>query len=99
MSLGYLIYDIGSGILGALIYNLYYLEYGYDGTFAADGAAAWRTLDLPHDWAIEGEFSKENYIDSVREEAHLEFRHDSFLPRGCGCFRRKHLAGGWHQSR
>lgn len=34
MSLGYLIYDIGSGILGALIYNLYYLEYGYDGTFA-----------------------------------------------------------------
>jgi Na+/melibiose symporter-like transporter len=34
MSLGYLIYDVGSGILGALIYNLYYLEYGYDGTFA-----------------------------------------------------------------
>ena len=34
MSLGYLIYDIGSGILGALMYNLYYLEYGYDGTFA-----------------------------------------------------------------
>ena len=34
MSLGYLVYDIGSGILGALIYNLYYLEYGYDGTFA-----------------------------------------------------------------
>ena len=26
MSLGYLIYDIGSGILGALIYNLYYLD-------------------------------------------------------------------------
>lgn len=34
LSLGYLIYDIGSGILGALIYNLYYLEYGYDGNFA-----------------------------------------------------------------
>ena len=33
ISLGLLIYDIGSGILGALIYNLYYLEYGYDGTF------------------------------------------------------------------
>ena len=28
-SLGLLVYDIGSGILGALIYNLYYLEYGY----------------------------------------------------------------------
>ncbi len=34
LSLGYLIYDIGSGILSALIYNLYYLEYGYDGNFA-----------------------------------------------------------------
>ena len=34
ISVGYLIYDIGSGILGALIYNLYYLEYGYDGSFA-----------------------------------------------------------------
>lgn len=32
LSLGYLIYDIASGILGALIYNLYYLEYGYDGS-------------------------------------------------------------------
>ena len=32
-SLGLLVYDIGSGILGALIYNLYYLEYGYDGNF------------------------------------------------------------------
>lgn len=31
IALGYLVYDIGSGILGALIYNLYYLEYGYDG--------------------------------------------------------------------
>ena len=33
MSLGFLVYDIGSGILGALIYNLYYLEFGYDGSF------------------------------------------------------------------
>ena len=32
-ALGLLVYDIGSGILGALIYNLYYLEYGYDGNF------------------------------------------------------------------
>lgn len=31
LSSGYLIYDVASGILGALIYNLYYLEYGYDG--------------------------------------------------------------------
>ena len=33
MSLGFLLYDIGSGILGALIFNLYYLEFGYDGSF------------------------------------------------------------------
>lgn len=61
-----------------------------DGKFSAAASEPWRTLDLPHDWAIEGEFSKANYIDSVREEAHLEFRHDSFLPRGCGVYR-KHL--------
>lgn len=34
ISIGFLLYDIGSGILGALLYNLYYLEFGYDGTFA-----------------------------------------------------------------
>ena len=33
-ALGYLLFDIGNGILNALIYNLYYLEYGYDGSFA-----------------------------------------------------------------
>ena len=34
ISLGFLLYDFGNGILYALIYNLYYLEYGYDGSFA-----------------------------------------------------------------
>lgn len=34
ISLGYLLYDIGNGLLGALIYNLYYLEVGYDGSMA-----------------------------------------------------------------
>ena len=34
VSLGYLLFDIGSGILNALIYNLYYLECGYNGDFA-----------------------------------------------------------------
>ena len=60
-----------------------------DGTFVVSSANDWKKLDLPHDWAIEGEFSKENYIDSIREEAHLEFRHDSFLPRGCGMYRKQ----------
>src|SRR2546422_11262290 len=26
----------------------------------AFGDASWRTLDLPHDWSIEGEFSEQN---------------------------------------
>lgn len=62
-----------------------------DGTFICTGDASYRQLDLPHDWAIEGDFAKENYIPSVREEAHLEFRHDSFLPRGCGIYRKELL--------
>ena len=57
-----------------------------DGTFICTNYEPFRQLDLPHDWAIEGDFAKENYIPSVREEAHLEFRHDSFLPRGCGVY-------------
>jgi len=52
-------------------------------------AASWRKLDLPHDWAVEGDFSPENYIPAVREESHLEYRHDSFLPRGKGTYRKK----------
>lgn len=34
IALGFLLYDFGNGILYALIFNLYYLEYGYDGSFA-----------------------------------------------------------------
>lgn len=48
----------------------------------------WRVLDLPHDWAVEGTFSPEHYIPAVLEEKHLEFRADSFLPRGCGWYRK-----------
>lgn len=62
-----------------------------DGSFSDFDKLPVRTLDVPHDWCIEeGAFAKENYIPSVREEGHLEFRHDSFLPRGCGMYR-KHL--------
>ena len=50
----------------------------------------WRKLDLPHDWAIENDFEKKNYLPSVLLEGHLEARDDSFLPRGEGLYR-KHL--------
>src|SRR3954470_18909600 len=36
----------------------------------------WRTVDVPHDWSIEGEFSQENHVDA------------GFLPRGVACYRR-----------
>lgn len=36
----------------------------------------WRTVDLPHDWSIEGPFDPKNYIDN------------GFLPRGVGWYRR-----------
>ncbi len=48
----------------------------------------WRKLDLPHDWAIEGDFAESNYIDRIDLERHLEYRHDSYLPRGTGGYRK-----------
>src|SRR3954471_1706452 len=36
----------------------------------------WRTLDLPHDWSVEGTFSPENHVDA------------GFLPRGVAWYRR-----------
>ena len=47
-----------------------------------------KTVVLPHDWAIEGDFSENNCIDAVWEESHLEYRHDSYLPRGTGEYRK-----------
>ena len=31
-----------------------------------------RTVDLPHDWSIEGEFSPLNYVPAIFLERHLE---------------------------
>src|SRR5881394_8392 len=36
----------------------------------------WRTVDLPHDWSIEGPLDPANYVDN------------GFLPRGVGWYRR-----------
>lgn len=36
----------------------------------------WRTLDLPHDWSVEGEFSQDHHVDA------------GFLPRGVAWYRR-----------
>ena len=41
-----------------------------DWEFRLSGAAGWRALDLPHDWAIEGDFSPEHYMPAVREETY-----------------------------
>ena len=50
--------------------------------------SSWRVLDLPHDWCVEGDFSPEHYQPRVFEENHLEFHSDSYLPRGCGWYRK-----------
>src|SRR5712692_5197940 len=42
--------------------------------------AAWRTLDVPHDWSIEGPFDKDNPTGGA----------GGFLPAGIGWYR-KHL--------
>jgi beta-galactosidase len=36
----------------------------------------WRTVDLPHDWSVEGPIDRKNYLDN------------GFLPRGVGWYRR-----------
>ncbi len=36
----------------------------------------WRTVDLPHDWSVEGEFNPENHMDA------------GYLPRGVGWYRK-----------
>jgi beta-galactosidase len=36
----------------------------------------WRSLDLPHDWSVEGQFDPQNHVDA------------GFLPRGIGWYRR-----------
>ena len=48
----------------------------------------WRHLDIPHDWAIEGDFAESNYMHWINSERHLEFRHNSYLPHGTGEYRK-----------
>ncbi|MBR4957391.1 MAG: hypothetical protein IKZ31_06490, partial [Lentisphaeria bacterium] len=48
----------------------------------------WRKLDIPHDWAIEGDFAESNYMHWINSERHLEFRHNSYLPHGTGEYRK-----------
>ena len=50
--------------------------------------APWRNLDIPHDWAIEGDFAESNYMHWIDQKRHLEFRHNSYLPHGTGEYRK-----------
>ena len=49
----------------------------------------WQQVKIPHDWSIEGPFSKENYIPAVMIANHLEGRADSYLPKGIGWYRKE----------
>ncbi|HOL21915.1 MAG TPA: glycoside hydrolase family 2 TIM barrel-domain containing protein [bacterium] len=51
--------------------------------------SSWQKIKLPHDWSIEGPFSKENYIPAVMVANHLEARADSYLPKGIGWYRKE----------
>lgn len=50
--------------------------------------SAWRIVNLPHDWSIEGPFSREHYIPARYDANHLEGRADGYLPKGTGWYRR-----------
>ena len=50
--------------------------------------ADWRKLNLPHDWAIEGEFSKDNPSGTG----------GGALPGGIDVYKRQQVCGGEHRS-
>ncbi|MEI6425461.1 MAG: sugar-binding domain-containing protein, partial [Lentisphaerota bacterium] len=50
--------------------------------------SAWRQVNLPHDWSIEGSFSQEHFIEARYDAKHLEGRADSYLPKGTGWYRK-----------
>ncbi|MFC7293064.1 glycoside hydrolase family 2 TIM barrel-domain containing protein [Hirschia litorea] len=51
----------------------------YDGAYAVDwNDSKWRTLDLPHDWSIEGEYKQDNPAGA----------RGGFLPGGIGWYRK-----------
>ena len=51
--------------------------------------SSWQTVRIPHDWSIDGPFSKDNYIPEQKVANHLEGRADSYLPKGTGWYRKK----------
>ncbi|MDD5707960.1 MAG: beta-galactosidase, partial [Kiritimatiellae bacterium] len=50
--------------------------------------SGWRRVDLPHDWSIEGSFSRDHCIAARYDANHLEGRADSCLPKGIGWYRK-----------
>src|ERR1022692_1298132 len=48
--------------------------------------ANWRTLDVPHDWSIEGPFDSKNPAGGA----------GAFLPAGVGWYRKHFLLPGFH---
>lgn len=69
------------------------------GAQAADfDDSAWRRVNLPHDWSIEGAFAREHFIPACYDANHLEGRGDSYLPKGIGWYRKRlnlpRLSGG-----
>ena len=49
---------------------------------------AWRTLDVPHDWSIEGAFAEAHFRAGYDADGLWIPRADSFLPRGTGWYRK-----------
>ena len=59
---------------------------GWDQTELPD--SAWRRIDLPHDWCIEGRFDQKNFREAFIKDGITYPRCDSFLPRGQGIYRK-----------
>lgn len=57
--------------------------FDYDWQFSLDGNKEWRSLDLPHDWSIEGNFNPDNKMGDA----------GGYLPDGVGVYRKTFILG------
>lgn len=63
------------------------IKIGHGWHFRREEETQWREVGIPHDWAIEGPFSRDHFHDMEFIGEHVEFCADSCLPKGTGQYK------------
>ncbi len=63
--------------------------FNYDWRFKLDGATEWRTLDLPHDWSVEGQVDKDAPMGTA----------GGYFPAGVGIYEKSFTLGPEYQGK